>query len=66
MRVISTERTASLVVDKDYDVTVPSTIHLNLEKAKAISDPFKSSNMDSLKWISNCDATFETNITISE
>lgn len=30
MRVYSSERAASLVVDKDFNITVPSTIHLNL------------------------------------
>lgn len=47
-------------------MSIPSTVHLNLEKHKAIPDPFFSDNIKSLEWISSCRVSFSTSFFISQ
>ena len=47
---------------KDYNVTIPSTFHLDLLKHDQIEDPFFGNNYPSLHWVSECYITYSTNI----
>jgi hypothetical protein len=48
MKVTEGPPAAKTVIDQEYDVSVPSTLHLNLQKHNAIPDPFFGDNIKSL------------------
>jgi len=48
MKVTEGPPAAKTVIDQEYDVSVPSTLHLSLQKHNAIPDPFFGDNIKSL------------------
>ena len=48
----------SNLAGQSFDVTVPSTVHLNLEKHSQIPNPFLASNLKALEAVSDCSAKF--------
>lgn len=66
MRITEGPQQATQLLNRDYNVTVPSTLHLNLQKHNAIPDPFFRDNIKALEWISSCQVAFSTTLHLSE
>lgn len=66
MAIVSGPKEAERLLNQEFDITVPSTIHLNLEQHKEIPDPFYGENIKQLAWISSCSVNFQTNLIVTE
>ena len=45
---------------------MPTSLHLDFLRHDKIPDPFKESNWESLKWVSECNITYTKKITLSD
>jgi beta-mannosidase len=50
---------------KSYETSVPTNVHLDLERAGVISNPLLENNYPKVKWVSECNFSYSTNFTIS-
>ncbi|MCJ7554495.1 MAG: hypothetical protein MUO34_11495, partial [Ignavibacteriaceae bacterium] len=57
---IETIKNKKLQSEKQFDATVPGTIHTDLLNNNLIDDPFYSDNELKLGWISDCDWIYQT------
>ena len=52
------------IKDKSYPTSIPTTLHLVLQAAGDIPDPFLKENYPTLKYLSDCNIQFAANFTV--
>jgi beta-mannosidase len=52
--------------DKTYPTSIPTTLHLVLQNAGDIPDPFVKENYPTLKYLSDCNIRFSVNFTVDQ
>jgi hypothetical protein len=50
--------------EKTYPTSIPTTLHLVLENAGDIPNPFLKENYPTLKYVSDCSVKFSVNFTV--
>jgi hypothetical protein len=50
---------------KTYPTSIPTTLHLVLQAAGDIPDPFVKENYPTLKYLSDCNINFSVNFTVT-
>jgi len=66
MKIVNGPTQASQYINKDYQCSLPTVIHLELLKAGDIPDPFLKDYYPTVKWVSDCTVKFSTNFTIED
>lgn len=66
MQIVSCPGAFQSFSNKEFNVTVPSTLHLNLEKHNQIPNPYFGENLKALNMLSECEVKFITTISIQE
>jgi len=51
--------------EKTYPTSIPTTLHLVLQAAGDIPDPFVKENYPTLKYLSDCNILFSVNFTVT-
>lgn len=54
------------IKQKTYPTSIPTTLHLVLQNAGDIPDPFLKENYPTLKYLSDCNIKFAVNFTVGD
>ena len=66
MNLLSGPANINPIKDKTYPTSIPTTLHLVLQNAGDIPDPFLKENYPTLKYLSDCNVRFATNFTVDD
>lgn len=66
MSILSGPPNINPIKDKTYPTSIPTTLHLVLQNAGDIPDPFLKENYPTLKYLSDCNVRFATNFTVDD
>lgn len=66
MNILSGPPNINPIKDKSYPTSIPTTLHLVLQNAGDIPDPFLKENYPTLKYLSDCNVRFATNFTVDD
>jgi beta-mannosidase len=66
VNILSGPNNIDKIKDKIYQVSIPTTLHLVLQDAGDIPNPFLKENYPTLKYVSDCNIAFSVNFTVDD